>query len=250
MTAIATLNTLTAGTYTLDPAHSRGRVRRPPRHGHQGPRRVQRRLRHRRGRRGRHRLASLTPIQAASVDTGTADRDGHLRSGDFFDVETYPTITFVSTGASTATPGPHRRPDHQGRHQAGHRRRSSPPARHRPLRQPARRLRGQRPINRKDWGLTWNAALETGGVLVSEKIKLEFDVQLAKAGLELRRSRSGPSAGAPRRAVLPVRGRAGGLPSCRARPPRRRRRRWSRVSPYDVAAVTEEVSIVGRCRAA
>ena len=73
--------------------------------------------------------------------------------------------------------GHHRRPDHQGRHQA----RS-------PIdfeetgsaKDPFGNLRvgfeGGTTINRKDWGLTWNAALETGGVLVSEKIKLEFDV--------------------------------------------------------------------------
>ena len=42
------------------------------------------------------------------------------------------------------------------------------------------RLQATADINRKDWGLTWNAALETGGVLVSEKIKLDLDVQLAK----------------------------------------------------------------------
>src|SRR6478752_3199068 len=88
-------------------------------------------------------------IQVASVDTGSADRDGHLKSGDFFDVETYPTITFTSTdvkrdGSDWAITG------------VG--------------------FEGETTINRKDWGLTWNAALETGGVLVSEKIKLEFDV--------------------------------------------------------------------------
>ena len=118
-------------------------------------------------------------IQAASIDTGHADRDGHLRSADFFDVETYPEITFVSTDvdARRRRLDRHRRPDHQGRHQAGHDRLRVDRLRQGPVRQPARRLRGQRPsINRKDWGLTWNAALETGGVLVSEKIKLEFDV--------------------------------------------------------------------------
>ena len=70
-------------------------------------------------------------IQAASVDTGVADRDGHLRSADFFDVETYPEITFVSTDvdARRRRLGDHRRPDHQGRHQADHARLRVRPAR-------------------------------------------------------------------------------------------------------------------------
>ena len=117
-------------------------------------------------------------IQVASVDTGSADRDGHLKSGDFFDVETYPTITFTSTevkrdGSDWAVTGDLTIKDvtkpvtiefeHTGS-----------------ARDPFGNLRvgfeGETTINRKDWGLTWNAALETGGVLVSEKIKLEFDI--------------------------------------------------------------------------
>src|SRR6478736_1902825 len=117
-------------------------------------------------------------IDVSSVDTGSADRNGHLRSGDFFDVETYPTITFTSTevkrdGADWAVTGDLTIKDvtkpvtiefeHTGS-----------------ARDPFGNLRvgfeGETTINRKDWGLTWNAALETGGVLVSEKIKLEFDV--------------------------------------------------------------------------
>jgi len=124
---------------------------------------------------------SLT-IAAGSVDTGAADRDGHLKSGDFFDVETFPSLTFVSTSverdgedwsitgdltikdvtkaitivfeaAGTAT-------DPFGNVRAG--------------------FEGSTTINRKDWGLSWNAALETGGVLVSEKIKLDFDISAIK----------------------------------------------------------------------
>ena len=117
-------------------------------------------------------------IQVASVETGSADRDGHLKSGDFFDVETYPTITFTSTdvkrdGSDWAITGDLTIKDvtkpvtiefeHTGS-----------------ARDPFGNLRvgfeGETTINRKDWGLTWNAALETGGVLVSEKIKLELDV--------------------------------------------------------------------------
>ena len=121
-------------------------------------------------------------IHAASVSTGTADRDGHLTSGDFFDVENHPEITFTSTsverdGTDWTITGdltikgitrPVTIPfeengtavDPFGNTRVG--------------------FEGATTINRKDWDLTWNAALETGGVLVSEKIKLEFDVSAIK----------------------------------------------------------------------
>jgi polyisoprenoid-binding protein YceI len=174
----ATLTDL-SGTYVLDPAHTRiGFVAR-----HAMVTKV-------RGQfgtfEGTARIDEANPsaskvdltIQVASVDTGSADRDGHLKSGDFFDVETYPTITFTSTevkrdGSDWAVTGDLTIKDvtktvtiefeHTGS-----------------ARDPFGNLRvgfeGETTINRKDWGLTWNAALETGGVLVSEKIKLEFDV--------------------------------------------------------------------------
>jgi polyisoprenoid-binding protein YceI len=118
-------------------------------------------------------------IKTAGIDTRNADRDGHLRSGDFFDAETYPEITFVSTGVERVDAESWRitgdltikdvtKPvsiDFESTGSAV---------------DPFGNLRvgfeGSTTINRKDWGLTWNAALETGGVLVSEKIKLEFDV--------------------------------------------------------------------------
>jgi polyisoprenoid-binding protein YceI len=118
-------------------------------------------------------------IRAASISTGQADRDAHLRSADFFDAETFPELTFVATDvtrvdASTWTVTGDltikgvTNPvsiDFESNGSA---------------RDPFGNLRvgfeGATTINRKDWGLTWNAALETGGVLVSEKIKLEFDV--------------------------------------------------------------------------
>jgi polyisoprenoid-binding protein YceI len=117
-------------------------------------------------------------INAASIDTRSADRDGHLQSPDFFDVANFPKITFVSTSVKdsgsdkivvegnltikdvtkplsitfeytgTAT-------DPFGNARFG--------------------FEGESEINRKDFGLTWNAALETGGILVSENIKLEFE---------------------------------------------------------------------------
>ena len=117
-------------------------------------------------------------IDVTSIETGSGDRDGHLKSADFFDAEQFPTITFTSTdvkrdGSDWTITGDLTIKDatlpvtiefeHTGS-----------------ARDPFGNLRvgfeGETTINRKDWGLTWNAALETGGVLVSEKIKLEFDV--------------------------------------------------------------------------
>ncbi len=118
-------------------------------------------------------------IDVSGVDTGSADRDGHLRSADFFDVENHPSMTFRSTqvereDASTwlitgdLTIKDVTKPVTIEFESTGS------------ARDPFGNLRvgfeGATSINRKDWGLTWNAALETGGVLVSEKIKLEFDV--------------------------------------------------------------------------
>ena len=118
-------------------------------------------------------------IKAAGIDTGNADRDGHLRSADFFDVETYPEITFEATDVARVDAVTWRltgdltikgvsRPVSIDFESTGS------------ARDPFGNLRvgfeGSTTINRKDWGLTWNAALETGGVLVSEKIKLDFDV--------------------------------------------------------------------------
>jgi polyisoprenoid-binding protein YceI len=118
-------------------------------------------------------------ISTASISTGNADRDGHLRSGDFFDVETFPEIGFVATDVARVDAATWQvtgdltikgvtNPVTVEFESTGS------------ARDPFGNLRvgfeGSATINRKDWGLTWNAALETGGVLVSEKIKLEFDV--------------------------------------------------------------------------
>ena len=117
-------------------------------------------------------------INAASVATGSPDRDGHLQSADFFDVENFPEWTFVSTEVSRdgdewtvagdLTIKGVTRPVTLEFEEGGS------------AKDPFGNLRvgfeGDTVVNRKDWGLTWNAALETGGILVSEKIKLEFDV--------------------------------------------------------------------------
>jgi polyisoprenoid-binding protein YceI len=118
-----------------------------------------------------------------SVDTGSADRDGHLRSGDFFDVESFPSMRFVSTdvklsGNDWAVTGDLTIKDvtlpvtidfeHTG-------------SAIDPFGNTRVGFEGETVVNRKDFGLTWNAALETGGVLVSDKIKLEFDVSAIRS---------------------------------------------------------------------
>ena len=117
-------------------------------------------------------------IAASSVDTGSADRDGHLASADFFGVEDNPEITFSSTDVSregtewTVTGDLTIKGTTKSVtidfEEVG------------TARDPFGNLRlgfeGSTTINRSDWGLSDNAALDPGGVLVSEKIKLEFDV--------------------------------------------------------------------------
>jgi polyisoprenoid-binding protein YceI len=123
--------------------------------------------------------ASLT-IDASSVDTGTADRDTHLRSDDFFAVGTHPTLTFTSshvvkTGDDTydvvgtltirgVTKGITlpvtylgTAKDPWGNVRAG--------------------FETSLTLNRKDFGLTWNAALETGGFLVGDEVRLDLSIQ-------------------------------------------------------------------------
>jgi polyisoprenoid-binding protein YceI len=122
-------------------------------------------------------------IQAASIDTRNADRDGHLRSNDFLDMENHPEITFTSTGvrqtddATVSVTGDLTikgvtKPvtvDFEYQGQATD-----------PFGNERVGFEGAVTINRKDWGVNWNAALETGGVLVSEKVTLEFEISAVK----------------------------------------------------------------------
>ena len=123
-------------------------------------------------------------MQAGSVDTRNGDRDGHLRSADFFDVETYPTITFRSTEVAAVDADTLRvtgdltikdvtRPVTIDFDYAG--------AAKDPFGNERIGFEGSVVVNRKDFGLTWNAALETGGVLVSEKVTLEFEVSAIRS---------------------------------------------------------------------
>lgn len=118
-------------------------------------------------------------IEAATIDTRESQRDTHLKSADFFEVETYPALEFVSTRIEGA-PGDFtihgnlsihgvtrdvklkgefegRSPDPWGGQRIGYSAFTT--------------------INRKDFGLTWNAALETGGVMVGDEVRIELNVQ-------------------------------------------------------------------------
>jgi polyisoprenoid-binding protein YceI len=121
-------------------------------------------------------------IEAASLTTKTAQRDDHLRSADFFDVENYPTITFRSTSA---------RVDGDNLILAGDLtiRGVSKPVEvvwefggvaKDPFGNVKAGFDGSATVNRKDWGLTWNAALETGGFLVGDKVKLVLEIEANK----------------------------------------------------------------------
>ena len=123
-------------------------------------------------------------IEAKSIDTSTPDRDAHLRGDDFFAVDKYPTITFVSTkieatggndyavtgdltmrGVTKATTIPVTflgdAVDPWGNQRIA--------------------FEGEVTINRKDFGLNWNAALETGGFLVGDEVKIALSVQAIAA---------------------------------------------------------------------
>jgi len=122
-------------------------------------------------------------IQATSIDTRNADRDGHLRGNDFFAMDEFPTITFQSTSAEKVDDETYRvngdltirgasRPVSIDFELLG------------AVTDPWGNLRvgfeGSLVVNRKDWGINWNAALDAGGVLVSEKVTLEFELSATK----------------------------------------------------------------------
>ena len=184
----ATIPTTLSGTYAIDPTHSRiGFVAR-----HAMVTKVRGSFNEFEGSgyfdaddpAGSH--LALT-IQAASIDTRNADRDGHLRSNDFFDMETYPEITFVSTAVEQTDSDRFRvtgdltikgvtKPVTVGFEYTG------------TVVDPWGNTRigfeGSTTVNRKDWGVNWNAALEAGRVLVSEKVTLEFEVSAIRTSVD------------------------------------------------------------------
>jgi polyisoprenoid-binding protein YceI len=119
-------------------------------------------------------------IDASSISTNDPKRDEHLRSADFLDVETYPTITFQCTSVENIKDGKFvlkgdltihgvTRPISIKAEQTG---RGVSPWGYEVI-----GFEGQTTINRKEFGLTWNAALETGGVLVGEDVKITLDLE-------------------------------------------------------------------------
>jgi polyisoprenoid-binding protein YceI len=122
-------------------------------------------------------------IGAASIDTGAEDRDNHLRSADFLDVENYPTLDFVSTAVRPTSGGyevdgeltirGQARPVTLDVEYAG--------VMQDPWGNEKAIFSASTTINREDWGLTWNAALESGGWLVGKKVVIEIELQAAKA---------------------------------------------------------------------
>ena len=119
-------------------------------------------------------------IQAASIDTSVSDRDKHLRSADFFDVEKFPTLTFTS---ESVTPHGSERFDVNGTLTIrGTAKNFTIPvtslgtARD-PWGNERAAFEAEVTINRKDFGLNWNAALETGGFLVGDEVRISLSMQ-------------------------------------------------------------------------
>jgi len=176
------MSTIQNGTYTIDPAHTN----------------VEFAVRHMMISTVKGRFADVkgtvqlpekgeptidVTIATASIDTRAEQRDGHLRSADFFDVEKYPLLRFVSTKAERTGDGwkvtgnltikditkavalsvteEGTGVDPWGNQKAA--------------------FSATGKFNRSEFGLNWNAALETGGVLVSDEVKLSIDAQLAKS---------------------------------------------------------------------
>jgi polyisoprenoid-binding protein YceI len=124
-------------------------------------------------------------IPVATLSTGDAQRDGHLKSAEFFGVEKFPALTFKSTHVTRHAPGAHKvageltmrgvtrpvtfdvdGPSEPGKDPWGNTRIG---------------LSAVARINRKDFGLGWNAALETGGVLVGEEVTITLEIQFIQA---------------------------------------------------------------------
>lgn len=126
-------------------------------------------------------LSAVTfTINTGSIDTSTADRDAHLRSEDFFFVDKYPTMTFVSSKVTSTSQGEF---DVQGTLTIrGVVKDITLPVTYLgdakdPWGQSRIGFEGETTLNRKDFGLMWNTALETGGFLVGDEVKISVAIQ-------------------------------------------------------------------------
>jgi len=124
-------------------------------------------------------------IDAASVNTRDAQRDAHLKSPDFFEVEKFPTLSFKSTRIIPKNNDEHAVEGELTIHGVTHPVRFAVEGPTAPAKDPWGNTRigisATTKINRKDFGLTWNTALETGGILVGEEVTITLDVQFVKA---------------------------------------------------------------------
>ena len=124
-------------------------------------------------------------IDSASINTGDAQRDAHLKSADFFDVEKFPTLSFKSKGISRSGQGKLVVNGDLSIHGVTREVTLAVDGPTAPAKDPWGNTRlglsATTKINRKDFGLTWNAALETGGILVGDEVTITLEVQFVKA---------------------------------------------------------------------
>jgi polyisoprenoid-binding protein YceI len=124
-------------------------------------------------------------IDASSLNTREAQRDAHLKSADFFDVEKFPTLSFKSTNVSRNSDGDLTVFGDLTIHGVTRKATFAVEGPTAPGKDPWGNIRvglsASTKINRKDFGLTWNAALETGGILVGDEVSITLDVQFVKA---------------------------------------------------------------------
>ncbi|MGH9354966.1 MAG: YceI family protein [Terriglobia bacterium] len=129
--------------------------------------------------------AAEASIEAASIETRDTQRDAHLRSADFFDVEKFPTLHFKSTSLSIVRDGELSVEGDLTIHGVTRKVRFAVEGPTPPTKDPWGNTRvaisAVTKINRKDFGLTWNAALETGGLLVGDEVTITLDAEFVKA---------------------------------------------------------------------
>ncbi len=132
--------------------------------------------------------ATLSSVEAsidvATVNTGDAQRDAHLKSADFFDVEKYPTMTFKSTSVKPNGDGGYKVTGDLNLHGVTRQITFNVDGPSAPGKDPWGNTRiglsATTKINRKDFGLTWNAALETGGILVGDDVHITVEAEFIK----------------------------------------------------------------------